>query len=72
MEDDRQTVSVEFHIDDFKKLLLFLSYMSLEKTNGVNLFGAYYALDEVAKALDIESEGRSDCARTNRDAQENE
>lgn len=70
--EDQKTVFVEFRIDDFKNLLLFLSVTSLEKSNGIDLFGAYHALDEVAKKLDIESEGRSDWEYTNTDARENE
>lgn len=65
-------ITVVFNEDDFKKLLLFLAYMSPEKSNGVDLFGAYHALDEVAKKLDIDSEGRSDWEQKNCVAQEND
>lgn len=57
------TVTVEFNVDDFKRLLLFLAYTSLEKSGGVDLYGAYQTLDDAAKRLDIDSDGRSDRER---------
>lgn len=58
--EQQKRIPVEFPLEDFKELLLFLAYTRPKETSGINLSGAYYVLDEVAKKLNIESPGRSD------------
>lgn len=58
--EDTSNIPVNFRLEDFKKLLLFLAYTHAAETNGIDLLGAYHSLDEVAKKLNIESPGRSD------------
>ena len=65
-------ITVIFQEEDFKALLLFLAYTSLEKSGGVDLYGAYQTLDEVAKRLDIDCGGRSDMDYVHFQAQEND
>lgn len=58
--EDTSNIPVNFRLEDFKKLLLFLAYTRAAETNGIDLSGAYSSLDEVAEKLNIESPGRSD------------
>ena len=65
-------ITVIFHEEDFKALLLFLAYASPEKSGGLDLYGSYHTLDDVAKRLDIDCNGRSDRDYEHFQEQENE